>query len=493
MRQRAGLLLPGMALVGGCTMLADIKCTYELDVADAGSEAAAAGSDASSDAAVSDAAVFTQWSEGFGDSEQVDEALSVAIDKGGNIVLTGYTKATKGSESFKSVGDGNVFVYKLDASGKQLWEDKFQCDEGHQVGTSVATDSAGNIILTGNFDGEVNLGGPTLVNSGAIGESDIFVVKLNADGVYEWSKSFGGAGEQFGASVAIDHDDNIVLTGSYAGDLNFGGGALPYYAPGRSIYVAKLGPGGGHIWSQGFYSNSTGEQFGRDVAIDIYDDIIVVGQFSGSIGLGMGVRTSNGGDDIYIAKLHADQGTLVWENNFGGMNDDHGISVATDNAGDIVLTGSIHGPAVFENKNLGNAGFDDIVAVKLADDGTHMWSKSFGGSGFETGMGVAIDGANNIVLTGHFGPLIDFGGNSFGSKGSKDIFLAKFASDGMNVSHVWSKPFGDKADDVGNSVATDIAGNTVLAGRFQGMIDFESKVLTSAGNNGDIFVATFPP
>jgi hypothetical protein len=148
------------------------------------------------------------------------------------IVLAGvaYGEVDFGGGPLLSAGQSDIVAAKLDAAGKHLWSKRFG-DGDPQHGYSVATDGAGNVVLTGLLYGTVDFGGGPLTSAGG---SDIFVAKLDAFGNHVWSKRFGDASTQFGASVAVDSPGNVLLYGT----VDFGGGPVPN---GGGV-VAKLGP-----------------------------------------------------------------------------------------------------------------------------------------------------------------------------------------------------------------------------------------------------------
>jgi hypothetical protein len=84
------------------------------------------------------------------------------------------------------------------------------------------------------------------------------------------------------------------------------------------------------------------------------------------------------------------------------------------------------------------------------------------------------------MITGNFLGSVDFGGGPFLSAGGMDIFLAKFDGNGT---HLWSQRFGHFNDQSGQSVAFDASWNVITTGYFQGIVDFGGDTLTSAGSS----------
>ncbi len=119
----------------------------------------------------------------------------------------------------------------------------------------------------------------------------------------------------------------------------------------------------------------------------------------------------------------------------------------------------------------------------------HQWSFSFGDMDFEGARSVAVDPDGNIVIAGTFEGSINFGGGWLTSMGANDIYLAKLTPDG---SHIWSRSFGDADIDVAGGLDIDALGYICLTGYFLNTINFGAGPMISAGST-DIFVAKFHP
>ncbi len=112
-------------------------------------------------------------------------------------------------------------------------------DSSEQEGVGVATDTSGNAVVTGYVNGSVDFGGGVLTSAGS---ADIFTVKLaSSNGSYVWGRLFGDSSEQEGQAIATDPSDNVIVTGYFAGTVNFGGGTKTIPAD-DAIFVAKFTP-----------------------------------------------------------------------------------------------------------------------------------------------------------------------------------------------------------------------------------------------------------
>lgn len=429
------------------------------------------------------------WSDGFGGvNEQLStgdqKAIDVVIDKAGNAIVVGDLSGSPsfGGVTLNGAGGTDVFILKLDPAGNVLWAKRFG-DASDQHATGVTVDAVGNIALTGSFSGAINFGGGQMTSAGL---DDVFVAALAPDGSHLWSKRYGGASTDIAGSIAADSTGAVLLTGGFAGSVNFGGGMFTS-AGGSDVFLVKLDSSGSHVWSKQFGDPSS--QFGVDVAVDASNDIVITGKFSGTVNFGNGPHVSAGGSDVFVAKFDG-SGNRIWSKGFGSVFEQSGFSVALDGAGNVLVAGAFIGTIDFGGGPLTSVGgTQDLFLAKLNGSGAHLWSKSFGNNGSDYGSWIAVDGAGNVLLTTALQGTLNFGGSNLTSTGVQDALLVKLDSSG---GHLWSKRFGDMGDQTGRAVAVDNKGQPIMVGSFTGTIDFGGNALVSGGGY-DMFVARFTP
>lgn len=346
--------------------------------------------------------------------------------------------------------------------------------------TGVAVDGGGNVVITGSFAGSVDFGGGTLTSAGGL---DAFVARFDALGNHLWSRTFGDASAQAGNGVAVDGSGDVFLTGYFEGTVSFGGGALAS-AGTQDVFVVRLDADGNHVWSKRFGNAS--DQRGAGIAVVASGGLVTIGTLYGSIDFGGGTLTSAGLGDVYLARLDA-SGNHVWSKRFGDAGAQSGAAVAVDGSGYAMATGSFSGSVSFGGGVLTSAGSTDVFLARYDSGGSHVWSKRFGDASAQDGTELSCDAAGNPVLAGSFSGKVDFGGGSLTSAGLGDAFLAKFDTSG---SLSWSRAFGSTGADVGGGLAVDGSRDVVLTGSFQGSVDFGGGALTAAGGS-DLFVARF--
>jgi Secretion system C-terminal sorting domain/Beta-propeller repeat len=213
---------------------------------------------AGSDAFISklDSAGNFVWAKQMGGSN-IDAGNGITIDASGNIYTTGFFWGSgdfdpgAGTFNLAPIGDKDVFVLKLDATGAFVWAKSF----GGTVidaGSSIAVDGAGNVYTTGGFAGTADFD-PLISAShqlSAVWGADVFISKLDASGAFVWAESIGGASDDGGKSIALDSFGNIYIAGTYSGVVDFdnGPGVVNLTAAGAAdAFICKMGQAGGAV------------------------------------------------------------------------------------------------------------------------------------------------------------------------------------------------------------------------------------------------------
>src|SRR5207237_311506 len=262
------------------------------------------------------------------------------------------------------------------------------------VAYGVALDGSGNAVMTGRIESSVDFGGgvvcpPTAVFVSTYGTAgggsnfgggpirangySIVVAKFSSAGAPLWSRRIGDSFSNSGNAVAVDPSGNIDVTGAFSGPADFGGGALT--SAGVDIFLAKLSPTGGHVWSRRFGS-ALATHAGNGVACDGSGNVLVTGSFENSIDLGGGWARSFARKDIFVAK-YSPAGAYLWSRLAGGISDDAGRGIAVDASGQVAVTGIFQAAVNFGTGSLISAGRTDIFVARYAADGTPLGAQRF--------------------------------------------------------------------------------------------------------------------
>ncbi|MCX4247489.1 SBBP repeat-containing protein [Paraliomyxa miuraensis] len=248
----------------------------------------------------------TAWTQTFdGTSHDHDEIHGVAIDPTGNVLVAGYTTT--------AAGQRDVWVRKYSGAGVAQWTRTAtgtggQNDEGH----AIASDSMGNVIVTGYVWGGAS-------------SRDLWVRKYDSAGNEQWTRTHDGpaSNNDEGFGVAADSAGNVIVTGYETTDT-----------VGPDVWVRKYDPDGDELWTSTYNAPQDGYDVGRAVTVDGDDAVIVAGSiFRGSQS-----------DNIWVRKYDSD-GNELWTSTYNsdGFGIDVANAVATDPDGNVAVGG-------FENR-----------------------------------------------------------------------------------------------------------------------------------------------
>ena len=418
------------------------------------------------------------WQRSWGDPEGQFGA-SVAADPQGNLVAAGsfFGGLPFTATPLVSAGADDVFVVKVSGTGDHVWSKSFGSSEAGQAATGIATDGNGNVLVGGTFAGSISFGGAPLQAAGA---SDVFVAKLGPDGAHLWSYSYGGTEFDKAHGLAVDKDGHVTVVGGFRNEIQFGG--LPLTSAGADdIFVVKLNSFGSHVWSRRF--GDSDYQRGKAVAVDSNKDIFLAADVWGSIDFGGGAIPTVGGEDVALVKLDTG-GNYAWVRLLTSDEPVSSAALAVDPSGDVFLAGTLDGALTLDaTATVAAQGGTDVFVAKFAADGTYLWGKAFGGSGQDTAGAIVTDPNGNLIVVGSFSG--DFVMGSFSITGSKDAFVAKL--DGATGKALYLERFSGDGTQAATSVAA-VGFDVFLTGSFEGTTDFGKGPVASKGQD-DLFVA----
>lgn len=448
-----------------------------------------------------------EWVNTFGGINS-DYGNSVHVDVSGNIYVTGSFRGTVDFDPGEDVlnltsvgGSADIFILKMDASQNILWARSFGDFSSGDSGNSISVDVFGNVYVLGNFQGTVDFdSGESMTNITSMGESDVFVLKLDSSGGFVWAKSFGGNDFDSGNKLCIDNLGNIYATGYFKGLVDFdpGVGTENFLSAGdNDIFILKLDNLGNFIWVKTFGGIDSDRANG--IETDSFGNVYATGSFFQTVdfdpGQGITNLTSAGYGDIFVLKLDFN-GNFVWVKSFTGVFNDAGYSISVDASDNLYTTGVFSLTVDFDpgegTANLISSGSDDIFVQKMDSSGNFIWAKRFGGNSVDGASSISIDSSGNVYTSGYFIGTVDFdpgeGVTSITSEGFVGIFVQKMDSSG---NFIWVKTFGGVGTGTILSSSIDEQGNLYTTGYFAETVDFnpgtETFNITSVGNN-DAFV-----
>jgi hypothetical protein len=299
------------------------------------------------------------WAKSYG-TPGAESATTVAVDGKGAIYMAGtLTLAIDlgGGPLWGNKGSVDVFLARLDASGKHVWSKRYGDSLGQWI-HDIAAHPAGGVVIAGRFEGTIDLGDGPLVSGGG---TDAFVARIDGTGHAVWSKRFGGPGAQAARGIAVGPDGQIAVVGNFAESIDLGGDVLNC-AGASDAFLVELSAEGAHVrsvrWGDG------AEESANAVAIDPAGNMLLAGQFGGMIDFGSGLHACAGSEDAFVAKLDP-AGKALWSQSFGDAAMQSSLALAADSTGAALLTGYVAGKADFGAGPLESAGGLDAFVAKI--------------------------------------------------------------------------------------------------------------------------------
>lgn len=344
-------------------------------------------------------------------------------------------------------------------SDSPAWTRQVGYPGGETHGTAVATNSAGNIYVTGYTDEETN--------ESQTGIWDYYVTKYDSAKNVIWSRQKGTLGGQaFGQGISADAAGNVYITGYTNAGLSGGtqNGVYDYF-------VAKYDANGNLLWTRQVGA-AGGDTEGKAIVVD-NNGVYVTGTTNAAISN----QKKIGSLDYFIAKYDTN-GSLLWTVESGAYSYLTSLQgITADSLGNIYASGYTSGNMDGAGSNYGGS----LLVVKYDMNGNKIWLKQIRADGASSnavfnGAGISVDGANNVYVAG----VTNRGVYGKQKQGDFDCFIFRFTPDGIVV---WNKQLGaGGSSQSGNAnmtycqaISSDKSGNNIyVTGR------------TTVGLNGQV-------
>ncbi len=263
------------------------------------------------------------WEKTYG-GENYEFAYSVAKTRDGNYVAAGY------SSSFNTEKNSDIYLFKFNEKGDKLW-DRVYGGPGWDTAYSIIETGDGGLIYTGYLDNKAN------------GETDIYLMKTDADGNCRWARAFGGVRKDVGTSVIQTKDGGYLITGKSTSYISRG--------LGWDILAIKTDAKGNSLWSAVLPAAESDVGYN---AVEEKDGFVIAGTKRC-----YGICDAN----VYMAKIDLNGNTGTYKI-FAGSKDDNCSSVIKDSKGDYVFAGT--------TSSAGNLR-GDVFLMKVDSKGIKTW------------------------------------------------------------------------------------------------------------------------
>jgi len=365
---------------------------------------------------VSDSDIFIAWINRDGKVARVRRfgetgehvPTGLAVDSAGGVVLAGIAVGSInfGGGTIDSQ-DADGFVAAFGPDGEYRFSVK-ATGAGGQTSGQLALADDGSILLSGTFQGDIDIGGKTLTSAG---ETDLFVAKISAAGSTIWARAFGDARTEADASLALGPQGQVFVSGFYQGAPDLGDGPLPDTgATADGQLLAALDTDGNLSWSRGVVHQFGYFAFG--VQVDEAGSPWLVGPCAGEVDL-FGTKIAASTQGIAIAKLHVTGeplSTQVFEAESPGY-----VQAAQARGGGIVIAGDFEDTIDIGGRTLTSAGQSDLFLVWLDSEGRITRQERTGGAGTERIGSVSMLPTGQVVVTGSFEGKLNAGSASYTS------------------------------------------------------------------------------
>jgi len=408
-----------------------------------------------------------------------DYTSDVFVDDSLNIYVTGRTKAAStfyddnNQISPVNFGHTDAFIAKYDKDGNLKWATQMGSPLP-EWGWGITVDKWGYVYCTGELSDTSIFGTDTIISAGS---RDVFITKLDNNGNYIWTKSFGNTGTDKGKSVTTDNLGNLYVTGFVNDQVNVGTYTIGT-AGVMNAFIIKMDSAGNYIHVKDISPRFSG---GYKIKSDKNGSIYLAGELlynnyiAGFEVLG---PTSLVWRDAFLAKLDTSIQTQ-WVNLVKGSFHNVGEDLAfNDNY--VYLTGCYSYTCDFSGISLTyngdgtntttiNASRDAFVS-KYDLDGNIIWAKGFGGKDLDYGYGIDVSKDDNVYISGYFEDTVMFDSNQLISNGYSDMYIAKLDSLG-NV--VWVKQQGNTTHEYNYCLRIDSAQNIYTGGTYETAQNFD--------------------
>lgn len=341
------------------------------------------------------------------------------------------------------------------------------------LGGSGTESAATNVKNAGLFglqvlrtpDGGYVVAGKTNANSGYVtgvhgNNPDMWVIKTDQTGNFQWQKALGGSGFEEAAAITLTNDGGYLMAGSSMID---NGDVLDYFGGGSDLWIAKIDASGNKMWTKNM--GSTGTEAAYSVQQTSDGGFIIAGASNGNdidVTGHHGIWTTY---DMWIIKTNS-TGDIEWQKSLGGAGDDVGYSIQQTSDGGYIVAGysdSANGDVTgnhsyWDTNDWTYKPSRDAWVVKLNSTGSIQWQKSLGGSGEDSASSIQQTSDGGYILAGYSNSV---DGHVTGNHGSHDFWIAKMDANG---SLIWQKSLGGSKTDKAYSIKQTPDGGYVAAG-----------------------------
>jgi hypothetical protein len=337
-----------------------------------------------------------------------DSARAIALDKNGNVFVTGLSD-TPGTD---------IVTIKYSNEGVTLWTNRYDGPaDGEDVASAIAVDGNGNVFVTG---------------SSWSNDHDYITIAYSNAGLPLWTNRYNelGGGSVIANAIAVDSNGNVFVTGT--------GPSAP---AGNADYVTlAYSSSGVPLWTNRYNGPGRGDDGARAIAVDRSGNVFVTGSSPSGIG---------SASTDYATIKYSNAGVALWTNRYNGGFYDSANAIALDSAGNVFVTG----------ESSATNGLPDYATIAYSNSGVPLWTNRYDGPANQgdRGTAIAVDSSGNVFVTGASVTVRDF------ISDPPDYATIKYSNAGVPM---WTNYYNGPANmsDRPSAIAVDSGGNVFVTG-----------------------------
>jgi hypothetical protein len=314
--------------------------------------------------------------------------------------------------TYGSSQNADLYMVKTDSDGDILWS-RTLGGSTWDYATSIQETPDGGYVLVGS------------TNSFGMGDQDILLVRMDAQGGVLWSSTFGGPANERAEGVLIAPEGDIIVFGT----------TDSYGAGSGDFYLVKADVNGKEIWSRTY--GGTEDEIAGSVERTRDGGFILVGT-TRSFGAGK--------KDVYVVRTNSN-GDQIWDNHYGSEANDVGYGVKETTDGGYVVVGATEGTA---------SGTWDVCLIRIDAQGEALCHRTWDAGGYAVGYSVVEAADLGFFVSGYKDP---FGSDKW------NVVLIRTDEDGQLI---WSTTYGGEGNDRADAMQQTADGGLIIAGATDG-------------------------
>lgn len=387
--------------------------------------------------------IWAKKAAGSGKAYRIN-GFDIEYDNGSCLYISGAFSSDTlklGKFALKNIGGlgkFDFFIAKMDTSGNICWVKSFGGTGGNRddLAKAIALDQSGHLYVTGSFNSlQFIVGKDTL---SLVGLQDVFLMKFDTSGKFNWARSGKGPGVQEIYRVATDVNGNVYVAGNFDGaNITFGSlimgnanGSLGY----RDIFLVKYNPSGQVIWAKKAGDRSEDKAYALSCDAS---GIIYLGGIFFSTKITFGKFTCNNqssGMGNYFLARYDTMGNVIWARSGGGTTGAEINSLFPANNGNVYLAGDFTSTAItlgsisLKNASGGGTGMSDCFSACYDSSGNAVWALKPFGKGIRMAQEVTAGLNHEVFITGNlYGLDTSLFCNDFLVNSGNNCFIAKLS------------------------------------------------------------------